>query len=160
MPRQTKHVGDNRSATQRLVEFLADLRIFTISLKSSNTELDRTAYESLMVKKSKDAIVNTRSNYQLAAVHEDTFDATADFKLTLDRRGAKGSVLSIECAYHIQIGSTPPIHKDLAETFTHSMLELLVWPYFREFVSDITGRMSIEPITIPFEAGYPEREIR
>ncbi|NOX89317.1 MAG: hypothetical protein GXO77_09840 [Calditrichaeota bacterium] len=41
------------------------------------------------------------------------------------------------------------IDDEFFDIFSHFTLEMLMWPYFRELVQNITSRMSIPPLTLP-----------
>ncbi len=41
------------------------------------------------------------------------------------------------------------ITKALVDTFSNAEFRFIVWPYFREYVSDVSSRMYIPPIIIP-----------
>ena len=43
------------------------------------------------------------------------------------------------------------INDEFFEIFSHFTLEMLMWPYFRELVQNITSRMSIPPLTLPMK---------
>ena len=43
------------------------------------------------------------------------------------------------------------INDEFFEIFSQFTLEMLMWPYFRELVQNITSRMSIPPLTLPMK---------
>ena len=82
------------------------------------------------------------------------FNASAKLSLIMEDKTSPASpAVIVECIYiaHFHCEGCE-ITKDLAERFTQSELRLVVWPYFRQFVTDATSRMAIQPIVIPFSA--------
>ena len=49
------------------------------------------------------------------------------------------------------VENTSEINDEFFEIFSHFTLEMLLWPYFRELVQNITSRMSIPPLTLPMK---------
>jgi len=60
--------------------------------------------------------------------------------------------LVIEALYETHFHCKAPTQREPAERFVASELRLIMWPYFRELVFDLCGKMSIPPITIPLVA--------
>jgi len=133
----------------RYEKFLADLRLSTLSLISSSSKLDRPLYFDVY-RQPRGAVRDVTATYELTNVADDFFDAMANFRLTIRGRKKEESVLAIDCAFEAHFHGANPMPRELADRFTTSELRLVVWPYFRQFVWDMTARMSIPPITIPF----------
>ena len=89
--------------------------------------------------------------YKLERVESESFDASATFNLTIQDKEAQLTGLVIECVFEAHFYGKKPIEKDLAERFTTSELRVIMWPYFRQFVSDMTSRMAMGTVTLPLE---------
>lgn len=145
---RTKRKKYTKSGTKGYEEFLRNLKIFGLGLESSASQLDRSAYARLHEQK-KNRVRNIAATYELVRVEREVFDATAKFKLTVEDKKTKMQPLKIECVFQTHFHGKKPVDKQFAERFTRSELRLVVWPYFRQFVSDMTAKMAIPPIIVP-----------
>ena len=85
------------------------------------------------------------------------FDAIGDFKLTVQDPKTDKAALKIDAQYAAHFQGKKPIDRVLAERFVKSELKLVMWPFFRQFVFDTTGRMAIRPITVPLSTEIEEQ---
>jgi hypothetical protein len=133
--------------------FLRGIALVGLGLQDCRAKIDRGAYFKVLDKGSSERRITT--NYKLLDSHKDYFTVTASFALTIGHTQSKPSqVLSIECTYEAHFHCDDcDAHRDFAQRFADSELRLVMWPYFRQFANDITGRMTIPPILIPFSAG-------
>jgi preprotein translocase subunit SecB len=116
-------------------------------------KLDRGAYHRVMSTEKVRAARVISTEYKLAAANQGYFDATGKFSLAVAEREKSSPVLLVEGLYEAHFHCKAPAPKELAERFVASELRLILWPYFRELVFDLCGKMSIPPITIPLIAG-------
>jgi hypothetical protein len=61
--------------------------------------------------------------------------------------------LRVKATFEGHFHGASPIQREHAERFVSSELRVVVWPYFRQFISDTTARMSVRPIFIPVYLG-------
>ena len=127
--------------------FLRNLKLFGLALTNSSCEVDRPTYFRLRDKKV--AVRSVAANYELVRVEREFFNAVAKFKLTVDDKNRKERALTIQCTFQTHFHGKEPIDRTFAKQFTISELRLVIWPYFRQFVSDTTARMAIAPIVVP-----------
>lgn len=127
--------------------FLQELKPLGLALVTSSCKVDRRAYFQLV--DSKKAVRSISARYRLDSVRDDSFDAGAIFKLTVSDKKNITTPLVIECAFTSHVHAKPPVSKTLAERFARSDFRVVIWPYFRQFVSDITARMAVRPIMVP-----------
>jgi preprotein translocase subunit SecB len=90
---------------------------------------------------------------ELSDLGEGYFDTTSTFRLTVRGARKEKALLTIECTLVSHFHTHGKVAADLAKRFAESDLELIIFPYFRQFVFDSTARMSIPPITVPLLAG-------
>jgi len=128
------------------------MKLIGLALGSCSASLDRGLY--FAPDRGAKSARTISADYKLVDAKKDYFDVSARFALTVVDKARAVKALSIECEFvghfHCSV-SDPP--REFADRFTQSELRLILWPYFREFVSDITGRMSIPPILIPLATG-------
>ena len=74
------------------------------------------------------------------------------------RKGRK-VILKIDATYRVEFSSEEPFSDEFFDTYKESSLQLLLWPFFRELVYDITSKMYIPPLVLPFQIVYqPPKE--
>src|ERR1700735_3628421 len=147
-----KNTRISKSADSDYEAFLQSVKPVGLGLASCFSQLHREAYFRLI--KEKNGPTRTISTeYKLINAERGYFNATGKFLLTATDGDKSNPALIIKCKYdsHFHCGS--PVNKELAERFTTSELRLVLWPYFRELVFDICGKMGIPPLTIPFSTG-------
>jgi preprotein translocase subunit SecB len=89
------------------------------------------------------------TEYKLAVVDSGYFDATGKFSLAVAESQKATPALVIEGTYEAHFHCKAPSQKEMVDRFVASELRIIMWPYFRELVFDLCGKMSIPPITIP-----------
>ena len=131
--------------------FLKGLQLIGFGLDSSSSKLDRLAYSRLHRQKSH-GIKKITANYDLSEFTPDYFEVSAHFKLVYEDPESKDEPLSMECVFGSHFHGKKPLNEEFAKRFARAEFRFVAWPYFRQFVSDMTGRMLIAPITIPLSA--------
>jgi preprotein translocase subunit SecB len=139
----TKHRAD------QYPNFLRGIKLIGLGLENCSANIEREAYFNLASKKN-----NTRTisaDYTLVEAHEDSFDVSAKFTVAVEDKLKSSKALTIECVFvaHFHCTEAP---REFLERFTQSELRLVLWPFFREFVSDVTSRMAIPPLLVPLAA--------
>jgi hypothetical protein len=146
-----KNTEVSKSADSGYEEFLRSVKPVGLGLLESSCKLDRLAYARYMSQKNRAGrIISTE--YKLVEADSGYFDATGKFSLVVAESQKANPVLVIEALYESHFHCKAPVRKELAERFVASELRLVMWPYFRELVFDLCGKMSIPPITIPLAA--------
>jgi len=72
-------------------------------------------------------------------------------KYSLEARGqnSKRKFLAIKCEFCLVFSSKEEFSEEFFETFKKANLPINSWPFFREFVYNMTSRMYVPPLTIP-----------
>ncbi len=89
------------------------------------------------------------AKYKAEEVEGNHFDVVAEFALKITNKADETTLLEIHCKYSAHFHTKTDCTSAAAEQFATSEGKIIVWPYFRNFVSDITARMHIPPITVP-----------
>lgn len=128
-------------------DFLRSVKPVGIGLASLSSKLNRESYGRLMRQDGRGSRTIS-ADYDLLEAEKGYFDTSARFLLTITQAGESNPALMIECVYlaHFHCKKT---QREIAERFTKSELRLVLWPYFRELISDLCGKMAIPPITVP-----------
>ncbi len=128
-------------------EFIRGLKLLNVGLNACSCKIDRDRYFNVISSKS-GGTSNIAARYHLESARDDYFVSHADFKLSVVASGGQ-SALTLNCTFDAAFGVREKLHREFAERFTSSEIRLVIWPYFRQFVSDVTARMTIPPITVP-----------
>ena len=76
-------------------------------------------------------------------------EVTQEYSIEAKNRALKKKYLNIKCKYCFIYSSKLEFTEEFFETFKKANLPVNTWPYFREFVYNITSRMYIPPFTLP-----------
>jgi preprotein translocase subunit SecB len=126
-------------------EFLNSLELLGVSLTDCKCRVDRSKLSL-----SKDSVsITVESKQELKHIEKDHFQIEAKIFVTGVTSGSKRSLLTISASFLLDLQSKTSANTDFLKRFAHSQSRLLVWPYFREFVSSMCGRMHIPPIVLP-----------
>jgi preprotein translocase subunit SecB len=81
---------------------------------------------------------------------EDRAVVTQKYQLLLfTPENEKDHVLKITCVFLLTFVTKTPFTKEFFSVFKELTLPLNSWPFFREFVQNMTQRMSMPPLTLP-----------
>src|SRR4051812_37650105 len=136
-------------------EFLKTVTPTVLSLTSSGTKYERKDYFRM---RNSPILRHVSARYELSDVRPDYFDVLATFEFALrviESRDIPKSglpLISIACTFEGHFHASE-IEKQHAEQFAQKDAWLIFWPYFRQFVSDVTARMSIRPELLPLGLG-------
>lgn len=70
------------------------------------------------------------------------------YKLECVRKGKEKPGFTVEIHYSLLYTSKIPINKEVFEIFSQSSLRLHTWPYFRQFVHQMTMLMNLPPLVL------------
>lgn len=130
--------------------FLKSIKLFAIALDSVFTDLDRDRYWSEREKK-KRLVSSIDAAYAAKDVTSKHFDVTASMQIVITSESDNKEILRIACQYSAHFHGEK-VTQETAERFANSEAKIIMWPYFRQIVSDLSSRMSIPPMTIPLSS--------
>ena len=79
--------------------------------------------------------------------YQDGFHAWYQYGLQINR--SDGAPIEIEVVFGLRFRSERPMTSPIFELFKEVNLPVNTWPFLREFVHSMTGRMGWTPITLP-----------
>lgn len=94
--------------------------------------------------------------------HESRWEPTDDGFRAFHAYTAKAvrddeTVAYLEATIGVDFRSEDPMTDDFFSIFKSINLPVLTWPYLRSFVSDIYGRMGLQPATLPAFISMPSK---
>ncbi len=92
--------------------------------------------------------INITDSYSFRT-ENDFYLATAKWELKTNFEKEEDSFLEIKAVYNVILSKSSEVPKEFWSIYKKATLPLLVYPYFREFVQNISSRMNIPPLTLP-----------
>ncbi len=123
---------------------LKGLSLNSISLKNSKSSIniDVKPLTELSIKIKDEAEFYCKEENQVFVLHH--------FYLDARKEGSKSKYIQIEVTFLIKLESKEIFNEDFFDIYKTISLHLNTWPYFREYVNQITSRMNIPPLSLPF----------
>ena len=145
MPRKRQkrtHITAEAGYTQ----FLKSIEPIIISLADSRFQVNREEYFKEGQKSLAVAWRCAPSN-----VRRDCFDARAKLIVKLGSADGKSKAsVEVHATFEMHFHATAPVNPAFVDRFADSDVRIVIWPYFREYVANVSGRMHIPPIVLPF----------
>lgn len=110
----------------------------------------KIAYSEAKVKEdfSPPAEVEIEENKKFKKLKDGKFVVIHEYKMKGIEKGKKESGFFINVIYKLTYQSKIPITKKIFDVFSEISLPLHTWPYFRQFVHEMTARMGLPPLTL------------
>lgn len=94
------------------------------------------------------AEVEIEENKNYEKLEEGKFIVIHEYKLKGKKKDEKRADFYIYVIYKLMYQSKTPITKKIFGVFSEISLPLHTWPYFRQFVHEMTSRMGLPPLTL------------
>jgi preprotein translocase subunit SecB len=125
-------------------DFIASLQLYTVGLVESSCAINRKDYWG----KDEEKSISYKFSSKSSSLEDDHFDARSTLSLTMSGEKSKIQMVKIIVAFdlhfHVNVAK-----QQFVDQFCESEIRLIVWPYFREFVSNTIARMHIPPVILP-----------
>lgn len=127
-------------------QFLRSLDLYMVALSDVNCKIDRDEYW----RREKDDERNTtyRIETKSTAIEADSFEVRSTLTLEIKGEKSKSAAVRIVASFDLFLDSKTT-SKEFIDRFCESDVILIVMPYFREFVTDMTAKMHIPPLVLP-----------
>ncbi|MGB7589796.1 MAG: hypothetical protein WCD04_06215 [Terriglobia bacterium] len=129
--------------TDRYTDFVQSLDLIIIALRSSSARIRREEYFE-----DDKCDLSVAVALKPAGFSRDHIDlqAKATVKLTSKRSGC---LFELSVTYELHFHTKHPPDAKLVRRFADSDAHVVLWPYLREYVSDVSARMYVPPIILP-----------
>ena len=135
-------------ADAKRIAFIRSVKLAGLGLDEVSASVDRNALAAIAG--SGDSMTGEISMKQEVISHtEDHFVVVSKFKVTEKQAGIDAAVVTIKATYSAMFNLTKKASKEDVEAFAQLEAKLILFPYIRHLISDISYRMSINPIVLP-----------
>ncbi|MCX8057524.1 MAG: hypothetical protein N3F03_07950 [Ignavibacteria bacterium] len=128
---------------EKYQKILEGLELVSISLK------DAKCYLNTDVKFPGELGVTISSDEKFKVISNDEIQIVQKYSLDARKRNSKSRFLNVEATFLVKLKSKENFTEDFFNVYKEISLKLNTWPYFREFINNITLRMNIPPLTLP-----------
>jgi preprotein translocase subunit SecB len=110
----------------------------------------KISYSEAKVKEdfSPPAEVEIEENKKFKKLKDSKFVVTHEYKMKGIEKGKKEAGFYINVIYKLMYQSKTPLTKKIFNVFSEISLPLHTWPYFRQFVHEMTARMGLPPLIV------------
>lgn len=117
--------------------------LVSISLKESKSfiNLDIKVPSELSINIKDDAEFKIKEKNEVHILHKYTADAR--------KPESKSRFILLEVVFLVRLTSKEQFTQDFFDIYKNVSLHLNTWPYFREYVNQMTSRMNVPPLTLP-----------
>jgi preprotein translocase subunit SecB len=127
--------------------FLRSVELFGIAVIDSEFQVDRDKYFE-----EEDKSLSVLWKCQPTEVGDDYFEADARLSVKLRAGKEANPLLKLDATFRLHMHAPKPLNREFIDRFADSEVKIIIWPYFREYVTSVCGRMHIPQITLPFAA--------
>jgi preprotein translocase subunit SecB len=135
-------------AKEDYIRFLKDLEVDEIYLSDTKANFDRDRSKS-----SKQVAVHGRSTFGKPSISNTSFTVPATMQVLIGAPDAKDAFGRIEVTYVLKFSvQSKELNPDHVNQFTKSTIKVVIWPFFREFIHNMTARFGIPHVNVPIHA--------
>jgi hypothetical protein len=147
MPAKLKK--NNRTEDSIVKSFEDQIELFAMGIQSCSCKLDRPKYMRMRNREGDSEVRHVSAKARLEDHGEFYFDGSVMYELLVQDKKNGVNPLKLECTFEAHFHGPKSIAPNEASRFLQRYFKIISWPYFRQFVSDMTARMSIAPLVLP-----------
>lgn len=132
---------------EQYVAFLKIVHLSGLGIDESACKLDRSNLAEAFSDGSR-APAEVTGKHEISSLEPKGFVVLGHYNVSVKDSGGS-EVVSISCTYSALFLTDRKAKASFVERFAQNEVRLVFWPYFRQFVSDATFRMSINPLLLP-----------
>ena len=131
---------------KKYADFVAGIDLQKIYVRGINAQLN----ESVSVDKSQPMNVRLDQKAQFRIIEEGLYEIIQNWQLIAAAGDKRRPLLKLAFDFAVIIRSKKKLEQDIFEIYATNNLMLNTWPYVRELIHNITARMDLPPMTLPF----------
>lgn len=125
-------------------EILNGISLESIGLKQSKTFINTDVKPPNEIKIN----INDSSEFKLEA--DNLVSIFQTYEIDARPPKSKSRYLHLKVTFIVKILSEKPFTEDFFNIYKEISLHLNSWPYLREYINQVSSRMNITPLTLPF----------
>lgn len=125
---------------------LNEIQLNSIRLKSLNSSAQRKIIRA----HAKDFTYRISDEANMSFESDDIMRVNHAYKMRGKIKGDRHVVLKIDATFILTFKTNTEVSDDFFDIYSSTSLPLNTWPFFRELVGNLTNRMDLDPITLPF----------
>lgn len=139
-------------------DFKKDFRTFIDALSLEGVEIIKVKFEKKEnFQPPADLEIKEETNCKILDKKKGAFAVYNELNLIAKRKGETEPGLEIDVMYKFTYRNSVPLTKEISEIFAVQSSKLHAWPYFRQFIQDITVRASLPPLTLDVMRIHPKK---
>jgi len=136
-------------AKEDYIRFLKSLEVDEICLSDTTARFDRDRSKS----SSKQVVVLGQSSFGKPTISNRNFSVPATMEVLIGGDTPKDAFGRIEVTYIVLFSvRSKELNSEHVNQFTRSTIKVVIWPFFREFIHNMTARFGIPHINVPIHA--------
>lgn len=124
--------------------FIASLELYFIALAEASCKINRDEYW----KKEEEQLNSYKLTSKSSSIEQKHFDVRSTCALDVMGEKSKSTLVRVVVTFDLHFHASP-ITKEFVEKFCDAEIRLIVMPFFREYVANVTARMHVPPIVLP-----------
>ena len=136
------------SKPKQYSDFLKGIKLYIVALDDASCAINRERYWECN-EQEKGMVRTFEASYQATAIEGTSFDVIGSLEMKILSTKDKDELLRIACQYSTHFHARTRVDEGAAQRFANAEAKIIIWPYFRQLVTDLSARMYIPPIIVP-----------
>jgi len=138
-------------ARKDYIRFLKSLEVEQVFLSECKASFDRARF---VAKSSKQISLSGRTRFGDPDISASGFSVSAAIEVLIGAEKTAEPIGKVQATFFLKFSmmGEKPDHEHIIR-FAKTNIKIIIWPFFREFVHNLTARFGIPHVTIPIHAG-------
>jgi len=136
-------------ARKDYIQFLKNLEVVDICLTDCIAKFDK----QLLTSSPKQISISGRSSFARPLISKSDFTVAATMEVIIGGSAKSEAIAKIRVTYNLTFivrgGELDTIH---IGQFSKSNIKIVIWPFFREFIHNMTARFGIPHVNVPIHS--------
>jgi preprotein translocase subunit SecB len=137
----------------KLTVFLKDLELVSIELIESSLKKTEKFNPPAVIS------IKSESSYKTLKNKKESFAVYYKFVLMGRQKGKKKDGITVSAHYKVIFKNTQKLNDEIFNDFFQFQLDVIVWPYFRQFVQEMISKANLPPLTLDFFRAFQKSKL-
>jgi preprotein translocase subunit SecB len=138
------------------IAFIRSVRLAGLGLDQTHAEVNRAALADIGLREA-ELEGEVKLSHTVLSHDDDNFVIAAKFELSQKEKGTELPAVSIRTVFSAKFDLSKKASREAVEAFAGLEARLVFFPYIRQFISDLSYRMSIDTILLPLTSEFENR---